>query len=199
MPTLYDVKPRFQALVRPVVRGLADAGVTANAVTIAACVLSFAYGVALLASGGAGVLLLGLPLVLLVRMALNAADGMLAREHGQASAIGGRLNEIGDVISDLSLYLPFAAFLQPGGPIVLAVTLGVLTEFAGVVRQAHGETRRYDGPLGKSDRALLFGLVAVVHAVFGLSPAAITAVFVLAAVAGAWTCFNRLFTEESHG
>ena len=31
---------------------------------------------------------------LFVRMALNAIDGMLAREHGQKSALGGILNEL---------------------------------------------------------------------------------------------------------
>ena len=41
-------------------------------------------------------------------MALNAIDGMLAREFGQKSALGGYLNEIGDVVSDAALYAPFA-------------------------------------------------------------------------------------------
>ena len=48
------------------------------------------------------------PLVLFKRMALNAIDGMLAREHGMKSALGGFLNELADVISDAAIYLPFA-------------------------------------------------------------------------------------------
>ena len=44
MPSIYDLKPRFQSLLRPITRGLAAAGVTANQVTVAAAVLSIAVG-----------------------------------------------------------------------------------------------------------------------------------------------------------
>lgn len=42
-----------------------------------------------------------------IRMALNALDGMLARECNQQTRLGAILNETGDVISDIALYLPF--------------------------------------------------------------------------------------------
>ena len=45
--TLYDLKPRFQSLLRPLVRRLAAAGVTANQVTLAAAIGSVALGVLL--------------------------------------------------------------------------------------------------------------------------------------------------------
>ncbi len=38
-------------------------------------------------------------------MALNAIDGMLAREFNQQSTLGAILNEVGDIISDAALYL----------------------------------------------------------------------------------------------
>jgi len=103
-------------------------------------------------------------------MALNAIDGMLAREHGQKSRLGAVLNEIGDVIADTALYLPFA--LVPGFDplqIVLIVILAILTEMTGVVAIQIGATRRYDGPMGKSDRAFLFGLFALLLAL-GVAP-----------------------------
>ena len=53
-----------------------------------------------------------LPIWLFLRMALNAIDGMLAREFQQQSALGGYLNEITDVVADAALYLPFA-FVAP--------------------------------------------------------------------------------------
>ena len=40
MPSVYDVKPKFQALLRPAVGALARAGVTANQVTVFAALLS---------------------------------------------------------------------------------------------------------------------------------------------------------------
>ena len=44
MPTLYDVKPAFQNLLRPVAAGLVKLGATANMVTIGAALLSIAAG-----------------------------------------------------------------------------------------------------------------------------------------------------------
>ncbi len=39
-----------------------------------------------------------LPVWMLLRMALNAVDGMLAREFGQQSRLGAYLNELSDVV-----------------------------------------------------------------------------------------------------
>src|SRR4051812_46145577 len=100
--TLYGLKPRFQALLRPGVRSLADAGVTANAVTLVAAAgsLIVAAIVAWAATRGAYAAFLLIPAWLALRMALNAVDGMLAREHGYASPFGAYLNELADVVSD---------------------------------------------------------------------------------------------------
>jgi CDP-diacylglycerol---glycerol-3-phosphate 3-phosphatidyltransferase len=161
MPSIYDLKPEFQRLLRPLVNGLARTGVTANQVTIAALLLSLTAGHLIARSHGGRMLLL-LPVVLLVRMALNAMDGMLAREHHQKSALGAILNELGDVIADVGLYLPLAAVPEFDPWLVIAaVILSVLTEMTGVIGVQIGASRRYDGPLGKSDRAFLFGLMGL--------------------------------------
>jgi CDP-diacylglycerol--glycerol-3-phosphate 3-phosphatidyltransferase len=96
-------------------------------------------------------------------MALNALDGMMARELDMQSHAGVFLNELGDVLSDSVLYLPLT--LVPGvepALMVSVVVLAALSEMAGVVALQVGATRRYDGPMGKSDRALVFGLVGLV-------------------------------------
>src|SRR5262249_6588666 len=141
---------------------LAAAGVTANQVTVAAAVGSVAVAcvVAWLAEQRAIFLLL--PLWLLIRMGLNAVDGMLAREFGQQSRLGAYLNEICDVVSDAALYAPFAV-VEPFGllGIGLVILLAALAEFAGVLGPMVGAARRYDGPMGKSDRALVFGALGL--------------------------------------
>ncbi|MBH9579289.1 CDP-alcohol phosphatidyltransferase family protein [Inhella proteolytica] len=154
--TLYALKPRFQRGLRPAVRRLAAAGVTANQVTVLAALLSVALGLALCVLPRAAFALL--PLWLLLRMALNAVDGMLAREHGQQSRLGAYLNELGDVLSDAALALPLA-FVAPFDPrwVAAFIFLGLLSEFAGVL----GPARRYEGPLGKSDRALVLGALGL--------------------------------------
>jgi CDP-diacylglycerol--glycerol-3-phosphate 3-phosphatidyltransferase len=193
MPTLYDIKPRFQALLRPAVRRLAAARVTANQVTVAALVMSIAHGAWIASGAGLTLALALLPLTLFARMALNAVDGMLAREHDQKSRLGAILNECGDGISDAALYLPFA--LLPGVPPLLAVTLVVLAligEMVGIAAAAAGGTRRYDGPLGKSDRALVHALIAVAMLAGWWSPAVGAWVYPVLVLLAAVTVINRL-------
>jgi CDP-diacylglycerol--glycerol-3-phosphate 3-phosphatidyltransferase len=159
--TIYDLKPRFQALLRPVCGALARAGVTANQVTVAAALLSAAGGAAILWLPEARWPLLALPVALFLRMALNAIDGMLAREHDMKSRLGAVLNELGDVVADAMLYLPLAAVPGvPGWLVAGLVMAGILVEMTGVVGIQIGASRRYDGPVGKSDRAFVFGLLA---------------------------------------
>ncbi len=160
MATVYDLKPAFQRLLRPPCGALARAGVTANQVTAAALLLSLATGAAVALQPGRRGLALLVPAVLFVRMALNAIDGMLAREHGMKSALGAFLNELSDVVSDAALYLPLALVPGASAPLVVAaVLLAGLTEMAGVVALQVGAARRYDGPMGKSDRATVFGAI----------------------------------------
>lgn len=162
MPSIYDLKPRFQALLRPLTRTLARIGVTANQVTLAAAALSIATGAALMLPAAESRWFLAVPVVLFVRMALNAIDGMLAREHNQKSNLGAYLNELCDVASDAALYLPFAFLPHVDPPWgILAVVLAGMTELAGVIALQVGATRRYDGPMGKSDRAFVFGACAL--------------------------------------
>jgi len=159
--TIYDLKPRFQALLRPACGALARAGVSANQVTVAAVLLSAAGGVAILWQPEARWPLLALPVVLFLRMALNAIDGMLAREYDMKSRLGAVLNELGDVVADAMLYLPLATV--PGVSVWIVAGLvmtGILVEMAGIVGVQIGASRRYDGPVGKSDRAFVFGLLA---------------------------------------
>ncbi|MEE9570316.1 MAG: CDP-alcohol phosphatidyltransferase family protein [Gammaproteobacteria bacterium] len=156
--TLYDLKPRFQNLLRPAVRRLASAGVTANQVTLVTAIASVALGAIVAVFAEVRALFLLIPCWLLLRMALNAVDGMLAREFGQKSLLGAYLNELTDVVSDTALYLPFA-FVAPFSPlwVGIVVFLAVLSEFAGALGPMIGASRQYAGPLGKSDRALVFG------------------------------------------
>lgn len=162
--SIYDLKPKFQNLLRPLVIKLEQRGVTANQVTLTACTISVILGLILTALSGYHWLFILIPIWLFVRMALNAIDGMLAREFNQKSRLGGYLNEITDVVSDAALYLPFA-FISPFDAlqIGLIIWLSALTEFCGVLGQVQGKTRRYDGPLGKSDRAFLFGVLGLVY------------------------------------
>ncbi len=170
MATIYDLKPRFQALLRPLSDALVRAGLSANDVTLGALLLSVAHGGWLALMPDSRWPLLLLPVTLFLRMAFNAIDGMMAKEHGQASAAGAVLNELSDVIADAALYLPFALIAGLNAPlVVLVVVAGIVAEMAGALGPMIGGARRYDGPLGKSDRAFAFGLLAVLIGI-GIAP-----------------------------
>jgi len=192
MVTVYDLKPRFQQLLRPLLGGLHGAGVSANAVTVGALGASVAYGAWLALAPGSRWAWGLLPVFLLVRMALNAIDGLLARTFNEQSRLGALLNEGGDVLADAALYAPVA--LLPGAApalVALVVGLAAMTEFVGVLGQTIGGGRRYDGPCGKSDRAVAFGALGLLLGLgVSVGPFLNYGLVALAALLAA-TCWNR--------
>lgn len=170
--TTYALKPRFQDLLRPWVALLPALGVTANQVTVVSALGSISCGAVMVRFADSRAVFVLMPIWLLARMALNAADGMLAREFRQKSALGGYLNELGDVVSDAALYAPFA-FVEPFGPtgIGVLILLSMMTELAGTIGSTVGASRRYEGPMGKSDRAVVFGALGLWIGCSGPTPA----------------------------
>ena len=161
MISIYELKPRFQAMLRPIVARLDRMGTTANAVTLFAMFVSCALGIVLFMASSPRLFLL-LPLWMFLRMALNAVDGMLAREFGHKSPLGAYLNELTDVVSDAALYLPFVSVAPFGwGSVAGVIFLSALSEMTGALGPMVGVERRYDGPMGKSDRAFVFGALGL--------------------------------------
>jgi CDP-diacylglycerol---glycerol-3-phosphate 3-phosphatidyltransferase len=193
MPSVYDLKPKFQNLLRPLMRALARAGITPNIVTLVAIIGSIVVGVAVSQAAAKPGLLLLLPVWLFLRMALNAIDGMMARELGMSTQLGAVLNELGDAISDLGLYLPLAFVHQPALWPVVAFSIGaVLTEFSGVLGRALGASRHYEGPMGKSDRAFVVGALGLATFLFPVVVRAWQWIFVIASLLTVATCLNRV-------
>lgn len=190
MPSIYQLKPAFQRLLRPIVAVLARRGITPNQVTIAAVVLACAVGVALAFCEDRRALLL-LPLTLLLRMALNAVDGMLAREHDRMTRSGALLNELGDVVADAAMYLPLALRAEfPAAAVVVFVLVGIVVEMSGVVAVQIGASRRYDG-FGKSDRAAVIGAIGLWLGLGGRGEVWIDAVLWACSALGALAVFAR--------
>jgi len=193
MPSIYDLKPAFQNLLRPLNIKLVNQGVTANHITILAMIISFVTGGLIVIFPSYSWPLLLVPLILFVRMALNAIDGMLAREHNMKSSLGAILNELGDVLSDVALYLPLALVDGVNAiGLVLVVMLSIISEMAGVIAIQIGAERRYDGPMGKSDRAFLFGVIFLVLGL-GVSPSPwLSYLLIVIIILLCLTIFNRV-------
>jgi CDP-diacylglycerol--glycerol-3-phosphate 3-phosphatidyltransferase len=193
MPSIYQLKPAFQGVLRPAMRALAAAGVTPNAVTLSAVIGSAVVGGLVAVRSPDARWLLLLPVWLFVRMALNAIDGMMARELHQSSRLGLVLNEIGDVVADTVLFLPLALAGPDARWAIVWFTIGaILSEFAGVLGVVVGGARQYQGPVGKSDRAFLVGLLALATALWPAAQVWWATVFWAATAGVALTCVNRL-------
>ena len=161
---LYLTKGMFQK----VVRWIAGSWMTANMATAFGCVF-----VALSAAGfyvGLSVpslrfLLLCVPFFLVARMAMNALDGMLAREYNTGTVAGEIWNEALDVLGDTLCY--GVLYFVPGGPrlsvVVLLLTIWA-AEFFGVLgKSLPNGVRRHETILGgKPDRAVWMSGLAVV-------------------------------------
>lgn len=190
--SIYRLKPAFQRLLQPLVKGLAACGITPNQVTISTLLVSIAVAALLWQCAETPTVWWVFPLWMLLRMAFNALDGMLAVYRQQQTKLGALLNEMADVLSDIALYLPL--FAVPGlAPYwVLLLLLGaVLSEFAGVLALQIGAARRFDGPMGKSDRAFWLSLLAIGIAL-KLPPPLLNGLLALIGMLTILTCVNRL-------
>ena len=159
MISVYKIKPKFQQLLMPILKGLHKIGVSANQITISSILFSLIIGVSFWFAGSNKYLFLALPIGLFIRMTLNALDGMMARTYNQQTKTGEILNEIGDVISDLFIFFPLLIFEKDNLYLIVAfLCLSIVNEFAGILGKVVSNNRQYDGPMGKSDRALIIGL-----------------------------------------
>ena len=159
MISVYKLKPKFQQLLHPLLVWLYKRKVTANQITIVAIMFSLGIGILFWEASVIPLFYLVLPIGLLIRMVLNALDGMMAREFGQTTRLGEILNEVGDVLSDVFISFPLLKYHPESLYLVVTfIVLSVLNEYAGIMGKVLGGQRRYEGPMGKSDRALLMGI-----------------------------------------
>lgn len=163
MISIYKLKPKFQKLLMPLLKLLRNFGITPNFLTVFTIVFSFFIGYLLFLGIDNKIYFLFVSLGLLIRMMLNALDGMMATTYNLKSKKGEVLNEIGDILSDLAIYFPFIYFNSLSIElIIIFISLSVINEFCGLLAKSISGIRRYDGPMGKSDRAFFVGIICIV-------------------------------------
>ena len=163
MISIYKLKPKFQKLLMPLVKLLHNVGIQPNFLTVFTIIFSFFIGYLLFLGIDNQIYFLFVSLGLLIRMMLNALDGMMATTYNLKSKKGEVLNEIGDILSDIAIYFPFIYFKSLSLElIIIFISLSVINEFCGLLAKSVSGIRRYDGPMGKSDRAFLVGIICIV-------------------------------------
>ena len=163
MISVYKLKPKFQKLLQPLLLLLKRIGVSPNHITVFTIIFSIIIGYILFLGIQDRFWFLIVAVGLLLRMMLNALDGMMAKQFNLQSKLGEILNEIGDVISDIAIYFPFIYFESIKSEyVIIFIFLSIINEFCGVLAKLISGTRRYDGPMGKSDRAFLVGVICII-------------------------------------
>ena len=163
MISIYKLKPKFQKLLQPLLLLLKRIGVSPNHITVFTIFFSLLIGYILFLGIYNCFWFIVVALGLLIRMMLNALDGMMANQFNLQSKLGEILNEIGDVISDIAIYFPFLYIEAIKSEyVIFFIFLSIINEFCGVLAKLISGSRRYDGPMGKSDRAFLVGIICIV-------------------------------------
>lgn len=160
---VYSIKPHFQRLLAPVAQVLIRLRVHPTYLNTAGLVLSVIGAAAIFFAQQHIWMLLYIPFMAFFRTACNALDGMVARAlRTPHKEFGEVLNELFDRISDAALFLglAFASFTTTGLGVVVTVLI-LLTSYLSILSKAAGGSRQYGGLMGKADRMILLGLMAV--------------------------------------
>ncbi len=160
---VYSIKPHFQRLLAPVAHLLIRLRVHPTYINAAGLVISLIGSAAIFFSQQYVWMLVYIPFMAFFRTACNALDGMVARAlRTPHKEFGEVLNEFFDRISDAALFLglTFASFTTTWLGTLTTVAI-LLTSYLSILSKAAGGSRQYGGLMGKADRMILLGLMAV--------------------------------------
>lgn len=160
---IYGIKPWFRRKLSPLVKLLWD--VHPDVLTWSALGVSILAGVLLFQSYERPLLALAVIPLLILRLVLNALDGLLASETGKARAAGEVLNELSDRLADLAIFLGLALSPNENKLLgMLSVICILMVSYTGILGKAVGAERVYTGVLGKADRMVILMLACLIHA-----------------------------------
>ena len=196
--SIYKLKTKFQNLLMPICEKLVKLKVSPNQITVTTVLLNIVFAGLIYKFNDYKLIYLTIPVFLFLRMALNALDGMIANKFNQKTKMGVFYNEAGDVISDTVFFYVFLRVIGISEMYnLLFVFLSALSEYIGVVAVMVDNKRHYEGPMGKSDRAFLISLLAIIYYFIGNQY--FNYILILAIVLLIFTIFNRVRSSVKGG
>jgi phosphatidylglycerophosphate synthase len=100
--------------------------------------------------------------LVILRLACNALDGMVATDTNTARPLGQVYNEFADRIGDVAVLIAVTVRADLVWLGLAAIVLTLLSSHMGTLAASAGGTRQYIGVMGKADRMILLALAAVV-------------------------------------
>ena len=194
--SLYRAKSLFVATLAPFERVAIRRQVSPNTLTAHGLALGIAAAAAVaIGSVWPMVWIAVLPLNV-ARLALNALDGSVARITGVETDRGAVANELSDRLADVLLMC--AAFVVAPWWVAAAALASVqFAEYVPVLGWAVHGIRRFDGPMGKPDRALLVSVGCLVGVWLPAAAAVSYGVVGLGSLVTAWMRTRGLLREIS--
>lgn len=162
---LYSIiKPMGQKLLKPFVDMFSK--VDPNFLTLWGLIFSALAGACFLFAENRVWLLVAIPFILL-RMAFNVIDGMVARQTGKTSAYGEALAEFTDRLSDSCIIMGMAFSIYCHATFGLLGLVAVLiVSYVGILSKAVGADRKFGGLMGKVDRLILIMVFCLAQYLF---------------------------------
>ena len=196
--SIYKLKTKFQNLLMPICEKLVKLKVSPNQITITTVLLNIVFAGLIYKFSDYKLIYLTVPIFLFLRMALNALDGMIANKFNQKTKMGVFYNEAGDIVSDTVFFYVFLKVIGISEVYNLVfVFLSILSEYVRVTAMMVDSKRHYEGPMGKSDRAFLISLLAIIYYFIGNKY--FDYVLILAIVLLVFTIFNRIRSSVKGG
>ncbi len=165
---IYSIKPKFQKALSPIKNILVKLKVHPTYINFAALFVSLIAGYIIYLASSNLNLFLWIPILAFVRTALNALDGLVARELKVKNQNWGEvLNEFIDRLSDVVFFMGIAFFSFTNALLVfLALTLILLVSYLGILGKSAGGKRVYAGLMGKADRMFYLSVCSVLIVIF---------------------------------
>lgn len=184
------LKARGARLFQRIAGFLARRGITPNQISVASVLFAAAGALALLAGGWYLILAAA---CIQGRLLCNLFDGMVAVEHGKATALGAVYNEFPDRIADSVLLV--AAGYAVAVPTLgwLAALAAALTAYVRVFGAACGLPHDFGGPMAKQHRMAVLTACAVATPLLPFGTQPLLAGLAVIAVLSLVTCATRTF------
>ena len=168
-----EVAARRTSWARALARGLARAGATPNAISMASVVFAALAGGCLALTGRecewrASALLIASAVLIQLRLLCNLFDGMVAIEFGRQTKAGAIFNDLPDRFADAAIFVGcgYAACRVPYAFALgwAAALLALLTAYVRVLGAASGAKPCFLGPMAKQHRMAVVTAAVVIAA-----------------------------------
>lgn len=160
---IYSIKPRFQQILSPLTNLCVKLSIPPDYLNFFALALSLIAFVLLANFGKQPLILVLVSLLMLIRLVVNALDGLVARAMKLDSKKGLVKNEFVDRVSDVLLFIGFS-FVPAVNVSLLLITIVsfLLVSYLGILSLAVTGVREYTGIMGKADRIVYLTVFSLI-------------------------------------